>query len=125
MRELGAAEAARATEGAYISTIHGFCARLLRAGSLAAGLDPGFVVLDRDQSEPLASASFDAALKDLEPAAAAELIAAYGAATLRYAVLSAYARLRSAGQLEPGLPAVAAVSESGDVARSLTPQAGR
>jgi ATP-dependent helicase/nuclease subunit A len=113
LRELGAAEEARATEGAYISTIHGFCARLLRAGALAAGLDPGFVVLDRDQSEPLASASFDAALKELEPVAAAELIAAYGAPPLRYAILSAYARLRSAGQLEPGLPPVSAVSDPG------------
>jgi ATP-dependent helicase/nuclease subunit A len=113
LRELGAAEEARATEGAYISTIHGFCARLLRAGALAAGLDPGFVVLDRDQSEPLASAAFDAALKELEPVAASELIAAYGAPPLRYAILSAYARLRSAGQLEPGLPPVAAVSDRG------------
>ena len=110
LRQLGAVEEARATEGAYISTIHGFCARLLRAGALAAGLDPGFVVLDRDQSETLASASFDAALKDLEPAAAAELIAAYGAPPLRYAILSAYARLRSAGQLEPGLPPVSLAS---------------
>ena len=40
LRELGADEAARATEGAFISTIHGFCARVLRAHALAAGLDP-------------------------------------------------------------------------------------
>ena len=38
LRELGALDAARATEGAFISTIHGFCARVLRAGALAAGL---------------------------------------------------------------------------------------
>ena len=43
LRERGAFEQARATEGAFISTIHGFCARVLRAGALAAGLDPGFV----------------------------------------------------------------------------------
>ena len=41
LRELDADEAARATEGAFISTIHGFCARVLRAHALAAGLDPG------------------------------------------------------------------------------------
>src|ERR1700759_1927222 len=46
LRELGAEEAARATEGAFISTIHGFCARVLRAGALEAGLDPEFEVLD-------------------------------------------------------------------------------
>ena len=50
LRELGAAEAARRTEGAFISTIHGFCARVLRANALAAGLDPRFAVLDRHQS---------------------------------------------------------------------------
>src|SRR5437868_9691 len=36
LRELGADEAARETENAFISTIHGFCARLLRASALAA-----------------------------------------------------------------------------------------
>ena len=46
LRELGALDAARATEGAFISTIHGFCARVLRAEALAAGLDPEFEVLD-------------------------------------------------------------------------------
>src|ERR1700742_3864110 len=46
LRELGADGAARATEGAFISTIHGFCARVLRAGALQAGLDPEFEVLD-------------------------------------------------------------------------------
>ena len=40
LRELGADEAARRTEGAFISTIHGFCARVLRTHALAAGLDP-------------------------------------------------------------------------------------
>ena len=54
LRELGADEAARATEGAFISTIHGFCARVLRAHALAAGLDPQFTVLDRYRSDPLA-----------------------------------------------------------------------
>src|ERR1700679_3283877 len=50
LRELGADEAARQTEGAFISTIHGFCARVLRAGALAAGLDPEFEVLDELRS---------------------------------------------------------------------------
>ena len=46
LRDAGAAQEARATEGAQISTIHGFCARLLRTHALAAGLDPQFAVLD-------------------------------------------------------------------------------
>ena len=79
LRELGADEAARATEGAFISTIHGFCARVLRAHALAAGIDPLFVVLDEPEAARLADAAFDEALEDLarnEPGGV-DLIAAY------------------------------------------------
>jgi ATP-dependent helicase/nuclease subunit A len=108
LRELGASEEARATEGAFISTIHGFCARVLRAGSLAAGLDPGFVVLDRDQSEPLAATAFDDALGDLARLGsdAVDLIADYTAGGLRAAILSIYGQLRSSGQASPRLPVI-------------------
>ena len=40
----------RELEQANISTIHGFCARLLRENSVAAGIDPEFRVLDARQS---------------------------------------------------------------------------
>lgn len=36
----------RRAEAAYISTIHGFCARLLRENPIASGSDPGFGVVD-------------------------------------------------------------------------------
>src|SRR6476660_2043247 len=36
----------RQAEAAYISTIHGFCARILRENPLAARLDPSFRVMD-------------------------------------------------------------------------------
>ena len=36
----------RLVENAYISTIHGFCARLLRENPFEAGIDPDFVVID-------------------------------------------------------------------------------
>lgn len=107
LRERGAFEAARGSEGAWISTIHGFCARVLRAGALAAGLDPGFSVLDSDQSEPLADAAFEAALQDLgrSEAGAVALLADYGAGSLRSAIRSVHAQLRSRGQRHPRLPA--------------------
>ena len=107
LRELGAIDQARATEGAFISTIHGFCARVLRAGALAAGLDPAFVVLDADQADPLAIAAFDEALADLAGAGAGavDLVADYGAGPLRAATRSIYAQLRSRGQRVPRLPA--------------------
>ena len=40
LRELRRRRGGARTEGAFISTIHGFCARVLRANALAAGLDP-------------------------------------------------------------------------------------
>ncbi len=110
LRELGAPEAARRTESAFISTIHGFCARVLRVNALAAGLDPQFAVLDRYQSEPLSAAAFDAALEELAGgeggAGVVDLIADYGQWSLRAAVLAVYAQLRSAGQLHPRLPEI-------------------
>ena len=44
--EIGEREAARDTEAAFVGTFHGFCARLLRAHPLMAGLDPEFTILD-------------------------------------------------------------------------------
>ncbi|MDQ6607813.1 MAG: UvrD-helicase domain-containing protein, partial [Actinomycetota bacterium] len=80
-RELGAGAAAQATDGAAISTIHGFCARVLRANALAAGIDPAFVVLDRAEADLLADAAFDQAAEELaaEAEGGIDLIAAYGA----------------------------------------------
>ncbi len=123
LRELGAVEAARSTEGAFISTIHGFCARVLRAHALAAGLDPHFDVLDRTASEPLATAAFEDALEELAQAgpAAVDLIAAYGAPALRAATGGVYALLRSGGDHHPRLPAVPADQASAaaaDLARA-------
>jgi ATP-dependent helicase/nuclease subunit A len=118
LRELGAPEAARRTEGAFISTIHGFCARVLRVNALAAGLDPQFAVLDRYQSEPLSAAAFEAALEELAGGAGGvrvvDLIADYTQWSLRAAVLSVYAQLRSAGQLRPRLPEIAALAPDDD-----------
>jgi ATP-dependent helicase/nuclease subunit A len=108
LRKLGAVEAAHATEGAFISTIHGFCARVLRSHALAAGLDPQFAVLDRYQSEPLAAVAFDDALDELARTVegAVDLIATYGPGALRAAIIATYAQLRSSGQSLPSLPAV-------------------
>jgi ATP-dependent exoDNAse (exonuclease V) beta subunit len=109
LRELGAVDQARATEGAFISTIHGFCARVLRAGALTAGLDPNFVVLDGARSEPLAAAAFEDALLDISRRSgpgAIDLVADYQAGALRAAVRAVYGQLRSRGQVRPRLPEV-------------------
>ena len=62
--ELGRRDDARAAEGAWISTIHGFCARMLRAHALSAGIDPDFRVLDQVEAERLALEAFDGALEE-------------------------------------------------------------
>jgi ATP-dependent helicase/nuclease subunit A len=106
LRELGADEAARATEGAFISTIHGFCARLLRANALAAGIDPAFTVLDESPSARLAGEAFDAALEHLaeHTLGGLELIAAYTPGQLRGVIIGTHAELRSRGESSPALP---------------------
>ncbi len=108
LRELGADDAARATEGAFISTIHGFCARALRAHALTAGIDPLFTVLDEPEAGRIADAAFDEALEDLAQNApgGVELIAAYTPGTLRAGITAVYGELRSRGELEPALPAL-------------------
>ncbi len=107
LRELDADEAARRTEGAYISTIHGFCARVLRTHALAAGIDPEFGVLDETESNALADAAFEFALEDLAQNAPGglELIASHRTG-LREGILRVYAELRARGERLPSLPPI-------------------
>ena len=58
--EAGRPDLARELDAAWISTIHGFCHRLLRAHPFAAGIDPRFRVLDDSQAGVLPSEAFDA-----------------------------------------------------------------
>src|ERR1700722_17826613 len=55
----------RELESAYVSTIHGFCARVLRENAIAAGIDPRFSVLDARESEDLQYVCLNAALDEL------------------------------------------------------------
>lgn len=104
--ELDDREQARAAEGAYISTIHGFCSRVLRAHALAAGIDPDYRVLDQTESGRLSLEAFDGALEGLLEHSddSLETAAAYGPDRLRDMVVTAYGRLRSRGESEPDLP---------------------
>jgi ATP-dependent helicase/nuclease subunit A len=113
LRELGADEAARATEAAFISTIHGFCAGALRTHALAAGIDPLFTVLDEPEAGRVADAAFDEALEDLAQNApgGVDLIAAYNPGVLRSGIIATHAELRSRGEPEPSLPALAPVPQ--------------
>jgi ATP-dependent exoDNAse (exonuclease V) beta subunit len=107
--ELNEVGHAREAEAAWISTIHGFCARVLRTHALAAGIDPEFRVLDAVEAERLALDAFDGALAEfLERGESAErlrMIAAYNPRRLADMVRTAYDHLRSQGK-EPTLPVI-------------------
>jgi ATP-dependent helicase/nuclease subunit A len=76
----------RAIEAARVSTIHAFCASLLREHAVAAGLDPGFGVLEQGAADVLVSEVIDEVLRrrltDLEPATL-DLAAAFGLSQLK------------------------------------------
>jgi ATP-dependent helicase/nuclease subunit A len=122
LRGVGAVDAARATEGAFISTIHGFCARVLRANALAAGLDPGFQVLDRPAADRLADRAFDDALPAVServPELGELLASGGGVGAVRGAVFAAFSELRSRGVVAPALPPLAGAPELGPLRAAL------
>src|SRR4051794_20248626 len=57
--ERGERTLAQEAEGAWIGTFHGFCARVLRTHAVAAGLDPGFTVLDEATARALREDAFE------------------------------------------------------------------
>ena len=119
-------------DGAWVSTIHGFCRRLLGAYPLVAGVDPAFRVLDEPQALVLQAEAFSTALERfcaVDEAERWQLLATYGAVGLRRMLVEVYATLRSAGRelvLEPGTRASLepCVSALRDAASSLLADAG-
>jgi ATP-dependent exoDNAse (exonuclease V) beta subunit len=106
LEERGLEDEARAIDGAFIGTIHGFCSRVLRARPLAAGIDPRFAVLDEPGAQRLAERALDEALEAWVARygpAALDVAAAYGE-QLRPLVVDAYHALRSRGEAHPRLP---------------------
>jgi len=107
LRDLGDRELARDSERAPIGTVHAFCSRLLRAHAVAAGLDPGFVVLDEARTADLRSRSFATGLRAFLSSsgeAGVDLLAAYGAERLENSIIAVHETLRSRGERSPRLP---------------------
>ncbi len=101
------AGAAREGERAWITTIHGFCRRLLATHPVAARMDPRFRVLDEFEAARLGEVAFAAALEEIVEAsdeAAARFAAGFHLPRLRDAVRVAHERLRSQGVDPPRLP---------------------
>ena len=122
LRRRGRADLARRLDAAYISTIHGFCSRLLKTYPFEAGLDPRFRELDDAQASVLSSEAFDEALAafcapgdeatghagkagtpsigaaESAPSERARLLTTYSARGLRRMITGIYETLRSAGR---------------------------
>ncbi len=117
-----AGELLPAIGSAWVTTIHGFCNRVLAAHPVAAGIDPGFRVLDAPETTRAAREAFDDALAaflaadgpisgDMGPFSARrprelreELVAAYEVEGLRGVVAGVHGEMRSRGVAEPRLP---------------------
>jgi ATP-dependent exoDNAse (exonuclease V) beta subunit len=127
--ELNRRDLARETETAWVSTIHGFCARVLRAHAITAGLDPAFEVLDEATARTLRDRAWDRALGELldgeHGAAALDLVAAYDTDRLRRMIASVHDRLRSAGQTLPHLPAAPPVADAQPLRAALAVAASK
>ncbi len=92
---------------AWITTIHGFCNRVLVGHPVAAGIDPRVRVLDAHETERAADQAFDEALEEFlsgSDESRERTVAAFGIAGLRSAVIGVHAELRSRGIAEPTLP---------------------
>ncbi|MDO8880433.1 MAG: UvrD-helicase domain-containing protein [Coriobacteriia bacterium] len=101
-RELAAAgrhDAARRVGEAWISTIHGMCARLLRQYALDADIDPRFRVLDQPTASALESEALDVATRELidDSPAGVALFDELGFATVARAVRNISGSIRALG----------------------------
>jgi len=104
-------ELREAIERAWVSTIDGFCARLLQENALAAGLPPDFAVLDQTVADRLARESLEESLDQLfaeNPSEMRRLLESLDLSTdddvrkpdLAASLLDIYASMRIAGVTE-------------------------
>src|SRR3954469_23439353 len=92
---------------AWVTTIHGFCNRLLAAHPVAVGIDPRFRVLDAPETERAADEAFEEALEAFLASGDREreaTVAAFDVGGLRGMTIAVHAELRSRGEAEPRLP---------------------
>src|SRR5262249_6463878 len=100
LRELGMIDEAAAVESAWISTIHGLCARVLRAHALEAGIDPSFTVASDTEMQILQSEAFTLAAEEFgdgDDAERLDVLARYNRDRLRRMVVELHSRLRGLG----------------------------
>lgn len=89
LRERGMESARRDLESAYISTIHAFCARVLREHPLEAGVDPDFRVMESEESDYMKELALDEVfeLNATRGGEYFEFVKTYGESALRSGLL--------------------------------------
>jgi len=90
----------RTLDGAVITTIHGFCMRLLREFPVEAGLDPQFMLLDEHRAATLLAAAVEESLSEAigrQDESVSRLTAGIGRPMLATALWEMYLRVRGQG----------------------------
>lgn len=90
----------RSLDGAIITTIHGFCARLLREFPVEAAIDPQFALLEEHQSSLLLEAAAEASLTESINAndeSITKLTAGVGRSKMISALMGIYRGIRNLG----------------------------
>jgi ATP-dependent exoDNAse (exonuclease V) beta subunit len=87
---------------AYLSTVHGFCTRLLRENAILAGVDPRFRVLNEQEAFALERKSVDDALDEFL-AEIRDLLSSLDSPDLGNSILEIYHTMRAAGMSLKGL----------------------
>lgn len=82
LRQAGFTAQALKVDSAWISTIHGMCARILRENALDLGLDPDFGIAEEQRGNVLREVAYNKALEELgDSPELGALFAEYGAGT--------------------------------------------
>jgi len=137
-RFANAAEHSEAIERAWVSTIDGFCSRLLQENAVAAGIAPDFTVLEQTQATRLARESAEESLDELyaeRPGEMRRLLEALDLSTddlgrkpdLAQSLLEIYESMRISGvdELRPAQPAKDLLPEARGLARRVLEDRGK
>jgi ATP-dependent helicase/nuclease subunit A len=105
---------------AWITTIHGFCNRVLVGHPVAAGIDPRVRVFDGPEIGRIGGEAFDEALEEFltDDEARERTVAAFDVRGLSPLVIGIHAELRSRGVAEPRLPDPPTPDAAGAVRRA-------
>ena len=95
---LGRIDDRRAMENAWIGTIHGFCARVLRENPVECGVDPSFTVLGEGEAAILAKRTLDELFEEESGNAGwTSWMADHGERVVRESFTAAYDLFRAGG----------------------------